>query len=84
MLRAGEKSQRETAELFKVDRSTISRMMTEVRERIAEGSALIVTARFARGVGCGRMICHSVLRGGLVMFIAWANRHHAVFEAVRY
>jgi DNA invertase Pin-like site-specific DNA recombinase len=33
MIRIGEKSQAEIAELFNVDRSTISRMMKEVRER---------------------------------------------------
>jgi DNA invertase Pin-like site-specific DNA recombinase len=33
MIRVGEKSQAEIAELFNVDRSTISRMMREVRER---------------------------------------------------
>src|ERR1700730_240194 len=33
MIRAGEKSQAEIAELFNVDRSTISRMMKEVREK---------------------------------------------------
>jgi DNA invertase Pin-like site-specific DNA recombinase len=33
MIRLGEKSQAEIAELFNVDRSTISRMMKEVRER---------------------------------------------------
>jgi DNA invertase Pin-like site-specific DNA recombinase len=33
MIRVGEKSQAEIAELFNVDRSTISRMMKEVRER---------------------------------------------------
>jgi hypothetical protein len=33
MTRIGEKSQAEIAELFNVDRSTISRMMKEVRER---------------------------------------------------
>jgi DNA-binding CsgD family transcriptional regulator len=33
MIRTGEKSQSEIAELFKVDRSTISRMITEVREK---------------------------------------------------
>lgn len=33
MIRLGEKSQAEIAELFNVDRSTVSRMMKEVRER---------------------------------------------------
>jgi DNA invertase Pin-like site-specific DNA recombinase len=33
MIRLGEKSQAEIAELFNVDRSTISRMMKEVREK---------------------------------------------------
>ncbi|HET9375815.1 MAG TPA: sigma factor-like helix-turn-helix DNA-binding protein [Chthoniobacterales bacterium] len=33
MIRVGEKSQAEIAELFNVDRSTISRMMKEVREK---------------------------------------------------
>jgi DNA-binding MarR family transcriptional regulator len=33
MTRIGEKSQAEIAELFNVDRSTISRMMKEVREK---------------------------------------------------
>ena len=33
MIRVGEKSQAEIAELFNVDRSTISRMMKELRER---------------------------------------------------
>jgi len=33
MIRAGEKSQAEIAELFNVDRSTVSRMMKEVREK---------------------------------------------------
>jgi DNA-binding MarR family transcriptional regulator len=33
MIRIGEKSQAEIAELFNVDRSTISRMTKEVRER---------------------------------------------------
>jgi DNA invertase Pin-like site-specific DNA recombinase len=33
MIRVGEKSQAEIAELFSVDRSTISRMMKEVREK---------------------------------------------------
>ena len=33
MIRIGEKSQAEIAELFNVDRSTISRMMKEVREK---------------------------------------------------
>ena len=33
MIRAGEKSQNEIAELFNADRSTISRMMKEVREK---------------------------------------------------
>jgi len=33
MIRLGEKSQAEIAELFSVDRSTISRMMKEIRER---------------------------------------------------
>jgi hypothetical protein len=33
MIRLGVKSQAEIAELFNVDRSTISRMMKEVRER---------------------------------------------------
>ncbi len=33
MIRAGEKSQAEIAEFFNVDRSTISRMMKEVREK---------------------------------------------------
>ena len=32
MIRGGEKSQAEIAELFNVDRSTISRMMKELRE----------------------------------------------------
>jgi DNA-binding Lrp family transcriptional regulator len=41
MIRVGEKSQAEIAELFNVDRSTISRMMKEVREKgTAEGSTL--------------------------------------------
>ena len=33
MIRLGEKSQAEIAELFNVDRSTISRMMKEIREK---------------------------------------------------
>jgi DNA-binding CsgD family transcriptional regulator len=33
MIRLGEKSQAEIAELFNVDRSTVSRMMKEVREK---------------------------------------------------
>ena len=33
MIRVGEKSQAEIAELFNVDRSTVSRMMKEVREK---------------------------------------------------
>jgi DNA-binding MarR family transcriptional regulator len=33
MIRGGQKSQAEIAELFNVDRSTISRMMKEVREK---------------------------------------------------
>jgi DNA invertase Pin-like site-specific DNA recombinase len=33
MIRLGEKSQAEVAELFNVDRSTVSRMMKEVREK---------------------------------------------------
>ena len=33
MIRVGEKSQAEIAELFNVDKSTISRMMKEVREK---------------------------------------------------
>jgi predicted XRE-type DNA-binding protein len=33
MIRAGEKCQAEIATLFNVDRSTISRMMKEVREK---------------------------------------------------
>jgi hypothetical protein len=33
MIRPGAKGQAEIAELFSVDRSTISRMMTEVREK---------------------------------------------------
>jgi DNA invertase Pin-like site-specific DNA recombinase len=40
MIRIGEKSQAEIAELFNVDRSTISRMMKEVREK-----ELLKTAR---------------------------------------
>jgi DNA invertase Pin-like site-specific DNA recombinase len=33
MIRLGEKSQADIAELFNVDRSTVSRMMKEVREK---------------------------------------------------
>jgi DNA-binding transcriptional regulator LsrR (DeoR family) len=33
MIRLGEKSQAEIAELFNIDRSTISRMMKEAREK---------------------------------------------------
>lgn len=33
MIRVGEKSQAEIAELFNVDRSTISRLMKEAREK---------------------------------------------------
>jgi DNA-binding IclR family transcriptional regulator len=33
MIRLGEKSQAEIAELFNMDRSTVSRMMKEVREK---------------------------------------------------
>ena len=46
MIRVGEKSQAEIAELFNVDRSTISRMMKELRESgTAESRSLIVNNR---------------------------------------
>src|SRR5258708_34830769 len=43
MIRLGEKSQAEIAELFNVDRSTVSRMMREVREK-----ELLKAARWTR------------------------------------
>jgi len=41
MIRAREKTQSEIAELFDVDRSTISRMMTEVRLKEQEKAGLL-------------------------------------------
>lgn len=41
MIRAGEKTQSEIAELFNVDRSTISRMMTEVRLKEQKKAGLL-------------------------------------------
>src|SRR5271165_1829401 len=41
MIRAGEKTQSEIAELFNVDRSTISRMMSEVRLKEQKKAGLL-------------------------------------------
>jgi predicted transcriptional regulator len=48
MIRLGAKSQAEIAELFNVDRSTISRMMKEIREKelVKERCVEIVTGGF--------------------------------------
>ena len=41
MIRSGDKTQSEIAELFNVDRSTISRMMTEVRLKDEKKTGLL-------------------------------------------
>jgi hypothetical protein len=47
MIRLGEKSQAEIAELFNVDRSTISRMMKEVGSHYASHDRMKLDERWA-------------------------------------